>query len=224
MIGNKEIAKITLNLIIVYLIGGLFLALIYAKTTPIIYKNSIAAKNQALKKIMPDADAIEQMGSWSPHEQNAEYYAAKKSGRTCGYIVESYAKGYSGYIHLLVATDTSIKITRITVLAHTETPGLGDGIETPWFQSQFPGKTVGQMKAIKGPTTDNIQALSGATISSRAVTEDGVKNALEMLHKTIAVKVAPNNKNDADIQSTTEATPVKLKKAKSAEGDTTYVR
>lgn len=224
MIGSKEVVKITLNLIIVYLIGGLFLAFIYAKTSPIIYTNGIAAKSLALKKIMPEADTIEKLGIWLPHEQRAEYYSAKKAGTTCGYIVETYAKGYSGYIHLLVATDTSIKILRITVLAHTETPGLGDGIETLWFQKQFPGKSADCMKVIKGVTTTNIQALSGATISSRAVTEDGVKNALEMMEKSLGKTTNTQSRTYTDMQSTTEATPAEPKDSKSAKGDTTHVR
>lgn len=185
MIGPKEITKITLNLVIIYLLGGLLLAVVYAKTAPIILQNSITAKNEALKKIMPEADKIEKLGDWSIHEKRAEYYAAKKEGKICGYVVESFGKGYSGYIATLVAADTMLNVYRINVLSHAETPGLGDGIETDWFKNQFMGKNVLHMKVIKGPTKDDIQALSGATISSRAVTEDAVKNALVMLEKSI---------------------------------------
>ena len=58
---------------------------------------------------------------------------------------------------------------------------IGDEIETEGFRKQFVGKIALQMKVLKSATTENIQAISGATISSRAVTEDAVRNALEFL-------------------------------------------
>jgi len=224
MISNKEITGITLNLVIIYLIGGLFLALIYVKTKPVISQNMISAQKLALTKIMPEADAIEKIGDWKPHEQNAEYYTAKKASVTCGYIVETYGKGYSGFIHMLIATDTLYRILRISVLSHSETPGLGDGIETKSFQNQFSGKTVDQMKVIKGPTTSNIQALSGATISSRAVTEDAVKNALAMLINVKGSNALSVSKESPSVDGSTAATPSVKNDKKSGKGDTAYGR
>jgi electron transport complex protein RnfG len=185
MIGNKDILKIALNLVIIYIIGGGLLAVMYAYTAPLIYKNGIKAKQEALKKIMPEADAIEKMGTWTIHDHTADYYRAKKDAADCGYLIESYGKGYSGYIHVLIAADTAFLVKRIGILSHTETPGLGDEIETARFKDQFANKNASQMKVIKGQTDVNIQAISGATISTRAVTEDAVKNALEFLTATI---------------------------------------
>jgi electron transport complex protein RnfG len=187
MIGTKEISRITLNLVVIYLIGGLLLAVVFVTTSPLIFSNNNAAKIKALQKIMPEADNITPIARWKPHDNDAEIYAAKKAGQTSGYIVESYGKGYSGLIHVLVATDPDLKIIRINILSHTETPGLGDEIESGWFQNQFAGKSESQMKVIKGPTAQDIQAITGATISSRAVTEDAVKNALEALSKTVNI-------------------------------------
>jgi Na+-translocating ferredoxin:NAD+ oxidoreductase subunit G len=181
MMTNKDIAKIALNLIVVYVIGGVLLAGVYVYTSPIMYRNAIAAKQAALKKIMPEANSIEKSGDWTIHEHHAEYYTAKKGNDLCGYIVESYGKGYSSFIHVLIATDTAYAVKKIDILSHGETPGLGDEIEAAWFKKQFAGKSALRMKVIKGATTDNIQAISGATISSRAVTEDAVRNALEFL-------------------------------------------
>ena len=58
----KEILKITLNLVIFYLVGGLILAVVYAKTSPVMYRNAVIEKEQALKKLMPEADRIEKLG------------------------------------------------------------------------------------------------------------------------------------------------------------------
>ena len=181
----RDIIKITLNLVVVYLVGGLILALVYAKTSPIMFKNAVAAKELELKKLMPDAETIEKLGDWSIHDKHAEYYRAMKDGSAIGYIIQSYGKGYSSYIDTLIAVDTDFKVLKISILGHAETPGLGDEIESAGFLNQFAGKDLKHLKVLKTETTDYIQAISGATISSRAVAEDAVKNGIEFLKKTL---------------------------------------
>ncbi|NCO83794.1 MAG: RnfABCDGE type electron transport complex subunit G [Nitrospirae bacterium CG_4_10_14_3_um_filter_44_29] len=182
---GKDILKITLNLVIVYLIGGLILAFVYAKTSPIMFQNNKIAKEKALKELMPEADKIEKAGDWTIHEKPAEYFAAKKGDEVIGYVVQSFGKGYSSYIDILIAVDKGFKVQKINILHHAETPGLGDEIETVSFKGQFKDKDIEHLKVLKTDTTEFIQAISGATISSRAVTEDAVKKGVEFLIKTI---------------------------------------
>ncbi len=181
----KDIFKITINLVIVYLIGGFILAAVYAKTSPIVFKNNVKAKQEALKKLMPEADKIDKIGDWTIHEKHAEYYAAKKGDANLGYIIQSFGKGYSSYVNVLIAVDNDFRILKVDILSHAETPGLGDEIEKEEFKGQFKGKMLEQIKLVKQETKENIQAISGVTISSRAVTEDAVKNGLGHLIKTI---------------------------------------
>jgi len=181
----KEIFKITLNLVIFYLVGGLILAVVYAKTSPVMYRNAVIEKEQALKKLMPEADRIEKLGDWSVHEKHGEYYAAKKGGAVIGYLIQSYGKGYSSYINTLIAVDKDFRVLKINILGHAETPGLGDEIETDGFKNRFAGKDAGHLKVLRTETTEYVQAISGATISSRAVAEDAVKSGVEFLKKTL---------------------------------------
>ncbi len=185
---GKDIFKITLNLVVIYLIGGFILALVYAKTSPVMYRNTVLEKERALKKLMPDAENIEKIGDWTIHEKHAEYFAAKKGDRVIGYIIQSFGKGYSSYINTLIAVNADFKVQRISILGHAETPGLGDEIETEGFIKQFAGKDPDHLKVLKTETTENIQAISGATISSRAVTEDAVKSGVDFLIRTIKEK------------------------------------
>jgi electron transport complex protein RnfG len=185
----KDIFKITLNLVIIYVVGGLILAAVYATTQPVIVKKTIEEKRAALKAMMPDATSIDKMGIWKPHEKEAEYYIAKKDGKPIGYIIESYAKGYSSYINMLIAVNDALTVEKINILEQHETPGLGDEIEEPYFQKQFAGKTLDHLVVRKLPTDVDIQAVSGATISSRAVTEDGVKKGVEMLKEKLSSEV-----------------------------------
>jgi electron transport complex protein RnfG len=184
----KDIIKITFNLVVIYIIGGIILVAVYAKTSPIIYRNAVIEKEKALKELMPDADAIEKMGDWSSHGKHAEFFDAKKGDKVIGYIIQSYGKGYSSFINILIAVDKDFKVQKIEILDQKETPGLGDEIESKSFIDQFKDKDAEHLKISKTETSDYIQAVSGATISSRAVTEDAVKNGLEFLIKTIKDK------------------------------------
>jgi electron transport complex protein RnfG len=182
---GKDIIKITVNLVIVYLIGGAILAAVYAKTSPIMYRNAVIEKERALKKLMPDADNIEKMGDWTIHEKHAEYFVARKGDDVIGYVVQSFGKGYSSYINVLIAADKDLKVQKIEILSHAETPGLGDEIEKDEFKNQFKDKDIDHIKLVKTETTEYIQAISGVTISSRAVTEDAVKKGLNHLINTV---------------------------------------
>ncbi|HUO77566.1 MAG TPA: RnfABCDGE type electron transport complex subunit G [Thermodesulfovibrionales bacterium] len=181
----KDIIKIALNLVVIYVIGGLILAAVYAKTSPIMYRNAEEQKKQALKQLIPDADKIEKLGDWSIHDKHAEYFIARKGDETIGYIVQSYGKGYSSYINTLIAVDKDFKVQKINILSHAETPGLGDEIEADSFKGQFKNKDLDHLKVLKTDTTEYIQAISGATISSRAVTEDAVKNGVKFLMEKV---------------------------------------
>jgi electron transport complex protein RnfG len=201
----KDIIKIAINLVIIYVIGGLIIAVVYGITSPILFIKQKEEKEAALRTMMPEADNIEKLGDWEPHEKHAEYYIAKaceeekieqikdeKTGnfrevRKCikdtpiGYVVESYGKGYSSYINVLISVDENFVVKKVSILHHAETPGLGDEIERDYFLNQFAGKTIDHLIVEKKETQENIQAITGATISSRAVTEDAVKNAVKML-------------------------------------------
>ena len=182
---GKDIIKITLNLVIIYIVGGIILTAVYAWTSPIMYRNAAIEKEQALKELMPEADKIEKRGDWTIHDKHAEYFICKKGDTVIGYIVQSYGKGYSSYIDTLIAVDKEFTVQRIDILGHAETPGLGDEIETDSFIDQFRGKDRDHLQVVKTETSDYIQAISGATISSRAVAEDAVKNGVDFLIKRI---------------------------------------
>lgn len=205
-----DMVKITFNLVVIYLIGGLIMAFVYAKTSPIMFQKAKEEKEAALRLMMPEADTVAKLGDWEPHEKHAEYYAARKCGELktvtvenektgemreqmecvdpidIGYIAEGYGKGYSSYIHVLASVDKNFVVQKISILGHGETPGLGDEIEKDYFLNQFGGKSADKLVVIKGETPDKIQAITGATISSRAVTEDGVKNGVIMLKEKLS--------------------------------------
>ena len=182
---GRDILKITVTLVVFYVIGGFILAFVYAKASPMIYRNNEEAEKRALKGLMPQAEDISKLGDWSIHDKHAKYFIAKKGGETVGYIIQSFGKGYSSYINTFIAVDKDFKVQKINILSHGETPGLGDEIEADSFRNQFRDKDLEHLKVLKTETKEYIQAISGATISSRAVTEDAVKNGVAFLIKTV---------------------------------------
>ena len=110
-----------------------------------------------------------------------------------GYIFIAYGKGYQSTIETMIGVDINSTITGVKVLFQQETPGMGDKIEEirageegPWFIHQFIGKSASDNIAI---TNDDgvIDAITGATVSSRAVT-NSISNGLKNLMAVIAGK------------------------------------
>jgi electron transport complex protein RnfG len=95
-----------------------------------------------------------------------------------GSVILKIFPGYSGPITMVFGFDLNKKITGVRILNHTETPGLGAKIVKPEFLSQYAGKTKEELVLKKDdPAAGTIDAITGATISSRAVTK-AVKQAL----------------------------------------------
>ena len=176
----KQMFKITMSLVVIFVVAGVIMAAVFAKTAPIMAAAQKREKEEALKRLMPVAQTIKEAGKWEPFGKHAEYYDALKDGKTVGYIASTYGKGYSSYISILVAVDPSVRVEKISILGHGETPGLGDEIEQKYFLKRFEGKSLDQLVVVKTEGTDKIQAISGATISSRAVT-NGVREAVKFL-------------------------------------------
>lgn len=176
----KEMIKITVSLVVTFVVAGLIMAVVFANTAPIMAKAMEKEKKEALTKLMPEAENIKEAGKWEPAGKHGEYYDAQKDGHTIGYLASTFGKGYSSYISILVAVDPDIKVKQISILSHGETPGLGDEIEKEYFKKKYEGKTLEQLEVVKIEGTDKVLAISGATISSRAVTR-GVKEAVSFL-------------------------------------------
>lgn len=120
------------------------------------------ALTQSLRSSVPEADSFEESEA-----SGSVYYIAKKNGNTAAYVFETSAKGYGGDITVLTAIDNDGKILKVTVSdASGETTGIGSKVVSDdGFLSQFCG---GDHPFSLG---ENADAITGATYSSRGVTE-----------------------------------------------------
>ncbi len=95
-------------------------------------------------------------------------FPAKENGKVIAVAYDASATGYHGPISVMVGINAAGKITGLSIMTHTETPGLGARVVEPAFTGQFAGLPLsGELKvAAEG---GKINAVSGATISSKGV-------------------------------------------------------
>ncbi|UCG13145.1 MAG: RnfABCDGE type electron transport complex subunit G [Deltaproteobacteria bacterium] len=103
-------------------------------------------------------------------------FPAKKGGKTHAVAYSATAKGYHDLIEVMVGVDPDGTLTGISIMTHTETPGLGARIEEPEFTDQFQGLDVDTAKL--SDEGGQVDALSGATFSTAGVIA-AVGSALE---------------------------------------------
>ena len=172
-----SVFQIAMNLTAACFISGAVIAGTYYVTAPIAAQKAIVLKNDSMKSLVKDAEGFK------PVDGKKDWYAAEKDGKAIAYVIPSESKGYGGVIKMLVAVTPDGKVIDFNITAHNETPGLGDNANKPKFRNLFNGKKAENLEVTKDPSqTDKIQAMTGATISSRAVTK-GVKEAVEQYNQ-----------------------------------------
>lgn len=170
---KNDIFKITFNLAVTCLVSGAILALAYFFTNPIAVQKAKAMETESMRALVTSADSIDAVKGQSG------MYEATSGGKAVAYIVSVAPKGYGGPIDMLVAVSPDGKVLNFSITSSNETPGLGSKASEPAFKDQFAGKTSEDLAVTKDKSnTQNIQAMTGATISSKAVTK-GVKEAVD---------------------------------------------
>ena len=183
----NKILKNTLILTAITLIAGLGLGLVHEITLNPIAQAQEKAKKEAWQAVFPDAKLDEFK------ETDVDQKAAKQAisdlgvnatiDEVCtvgdtGYVITTTDKdGYGGDIQVSVGIQSDGTVTGVSFLSLSETAGLGMKAKEPAFKDQFNGMKAQKLEVTKtDATADNqIQAISGATYTSKAVT--GATNA-----------------------------------------------
>ena len=186
--------KDALILFAITLVAGACLGGAYEITKGPIEAAELAAKEEAFRTVLADADSFK-LDDYSAALDKANADAAglglgnvqvdecatgtDASGSAMGYVVTATSgDGYGGNITVSVGVTADGEVKGIEFLTLAETAGLGMNADTPEWKGQFAGKTVESFSVTKsGASADNeIDAISGATITSNAVT--GAVNAV----------------------------------------------
>ncbi len=184
----KDIIKLGLILFTFCVIAASALMITDQVTAGPIQKQIDQANELARKGVFPEADAFEALDEAQLQELKADFkileevYYAKKGSDVIGFVVKTMPSGFSGKIEVTTGISVDAKLTGVRIGAMTETPGLGDIAKKPEFYEQYTGKStsteIGVNKST--PKENEIQALTGATITSRAVTL-GVNTAVQVV-------------------------------------------
>lgn len=166
----SDVATPTIVLSVICIVVTLALSSANALTHKKIENLAIENQNKAMKKLI-EADEYPEKEFYDEQKYNI----AVKDGETIGYIFTTAAKGYGGNVQVMTAVNLDGTIAAVEILdASGETPGLGQNVTKQNFYSQFAGLKE-NISVIKGGSANaennEINAVTGATISSKAVTE-----------------------------------------------------
>lgn len=197
--SNRFIVKLGFTLFVITSITALLLAGVNAITAdPIERRLRAEAKSKAMQLVMPDATLLEEDPLIT---ESATIYRLRRPDGSVVFCVEVAPEGFGGPINMIVGVEiineNGVPVKRVTgvsIVSMEETAGLGTKAKDEKFISQFVGLTYntiledGQINTAPSDITvgrgdSDIDAISGATVTSRAVT-NGVNMALD------AVKVS----------------------------------
>lgn len=168
----------------VTLAAAVSLGFVYELTRGPIEKARLARQMRAINAVLGEYSNdpwLEQFKVLSIHgEDSVEFFPATVDGTLTGMAVKGYSsKGYNGDIWIMVGFKVNGDISNVYVIEHRETPGLGSKINDESFIDQFTGRDpqTSDMRVTKDG--GEINAISGATITSRAFSEAVVKASKE---------------------------------------------
>lgn len=180
--------KDALVLFAITLIAGACLGGVYGMTESVIAQKELEAKEAAYRTVLAGASSFEADDMTDLITKGNDEIAGlgygnvivdeavtgvDASGAPVGYVVTATSKdGYGGNITVTVGIQADGTVEGIEFLTLAETAGLGMNAAQPDWKAQYAGKNVDAFAVTKnGASADNeINALSGATITSNAVT------------------------------------------------------
>jgi len=179
---KNEIVKLGVILFVICLIAAGLLAVTNGITAPIIAQSKLQNEIEAKQAILPQAEDFKNMDNSQMQElfKNSEsenlnnikqITTATANGKFAGLVIKTSVKGFSGDIEMLIGIDSNGSIVSYKVLTSSETAGLGDKIASDSFIDQFANKKTDEKLLVvkrEAQQDNEIQALTGATISSKA--------------------------------------------------------
>ena len=167
---KSTLTNMVLVLFCITLVASAGVGGIYQITKEPIERANAAAITEALGQVLPEFDQTTEQ-QLSIDNMPIVAYTATKSGAVVGYAIKSMTKkGFGGAITMMVGFDTTGAVINVNVLSQAETPGLGTKMAEPdnVLLRSVQGKNPSQMNLSVTKDGGDVDALTAATISSRA--------------------------------------------------------
>lgn len=179
------ILRLSLTLLLITGVMAAALAGVNAITEDKIAAITAEKTQKAIAEVLPYSISDPEEIAFTDESGLVKKVYESEQGAWCGfstvpvYAVEVTPSGFDGEITMMVGVDFSGKVLGISIISHTETAGLGavaaaDNAKGEAFRAQFKGLDGGLAVDKDG---GEIDALTGATITSRAIVE-GVNAAV----------------------------------------------
>jgi electron transport complex protein RnfG len=175
---ESTLTNMLIALMVITIVSGGVLGFIYGLTKPAIDKVEENKNIKAINEVLKTDVAIATTESVVIEDltYNLAYDA---EGNFIGAAVKTYSKnGFGGKIELMVGMLANGVINKVSVLSQAETPGLGANMVNEKWKSQFDGKDPKNFILKVKKDGGDVDAITAATISSRAVSE-AVKRAAD---------------------------------------------
>ena len=181
---QENIGKLVVVLTIICAVSAFALAMVYNFTKEPIAKQKRLEMIKAIKSVLPATTQNDPLKDKITIDGKDIYIGKDKNGKLTGVAFKVYSnEGYSGTIEIMLgirSKDNSI--SGIEILSMSETPGLGAKIEEDWFKNQFKNRSLKNTKWKVKKDGGDIDQITGATISPRAVTK-AIFNGLKFFEK-----------------------------------------
>ena len=154
-------------------------------TAPKIAVLNEKANNEARMQVLPEAKEFKKVEEGQYKSAGAatvrEVFEGSNGSEKAGYTIKAAPSGYGGEVEITIGISKDGKISGVSIGNNSETPGLGAKSADPAFNGQYKGKAAKPIEVIKAgnPADNQIKAISGATITSKAVTS-GVNDAIKV--------------------------------------------
>lgn len=175
MKNSRETFTLMAKLGIICIIVSGLLAYVNSITAPVISANDQKTFEASMSEVLPNGGSFtEEKLSLTPDESGVELSSIYKA-ENGGYVATAVChEGYGGDITVMVGIKDDMTVNKIKIMSLSETAGLGAKSDTPEFMNQYNGlkNGISVVKNNGGSAADNtISAISGATITSKAVTK-----------------------------------------------------
>jgi len=170
---ESSLKNMVLCLFLISAVMSAALALVYQVTLEPIKMAESNKVNNAIKQVVPEFDNNPGAEMYylkiEGENDSLAVYPATKGGKHVGTAVSTYTnKAFSGDFTVMVGFLPDGTINNSIVLVHKETPGLGSKMNEAKFHDQFNGKNPSTFKLSVKKDGGEVDAISAATISSRA--------------------------------------------------------
>lgn len=170
--------KLGLKLTLICLVAALALGYTNYITEGPIAEQVAMANEAARKETLPTAESFKEVDTSSydmaEYGDILEVFEGTANDKVAGYTMKVTTKGYGGSFEVTIGISSEGKVTGVSVGSNSETAGLGANATKESFRNQYIDKDASQTIGVTksgSPSENEINALTGATITSKAVTK-----------------------------------------------------